>query len=82
MIYAGADAGEATEQEADLLARSLLSAGVDATVHSFAWALHAFASDPEQWDAWGGDVMVVVAVTGRGRPLGYCCWDSSPKSSG
>ena len=51
MIYAGADAGEATEQEAGLLARSLLSAGVDATVHSFAWALHAFASDPEQWDA-------------------------------
>jgi cytochrome P450 len=49
MIYAAADAGEITEPQAALLVRSLLSAGVDTTVHTFAWALHAFASDPQQW---------------------------------
>ncbi len=51
VIYAAADAGEITEQEAGLLVRSLLSAGIDTTVHTFAWALHAFASDPDQWAA-------------------------------
>jgi 4-methoxybenzoate monooxygenase (O-demethylating) len=51
VIYAAADAGEITEQEAALLVRSLLSAGVDTTVHTFAWMLHALASDRNQWAA-------------------------------
>ena len=33
MIHAGADAGDVTRQEAELLVRSLLSAGFDTTVH-------------------------------------------------
>jgi 4-methoxybenzoate monooxygenase (O-demethylating) len=48
-IYAGADAGEITEEEAALLVRSLLSAGVDTTVVSLGAALHAFATHPGQW---------------------------------
>jgi cytochrome P450 len=51
VIYKAADTGEITEDEAGLLVRSLLSAGVDTTVHTFAWALHALASDPVQWAA-------------------------------
>jgi cytochrome P450 len=48
-IYAGADAGEVTDQEAALLVRSLLSAGVDTTVASLGAALHCFATHPGQW---------------------------------
>jgi len=55
VIYSAADAGEVTEDEAGLLVRSLLSAGIDTTVHTFAWALHALASDPAQWAALRDD---------------------------
>jgi cytochrome P450 len=48
-IYAGADAGEVTEEEAALLVRSLLSAGVDTTVASLGAALRCFATHPGQW---------------------------------
>jgi hypothetical protein len=50
-IYAAVDRGEITEDEAGLLVRSLLSAGVDTTVHTLAWALHGLAADPGQWAA-------------------------------
>jgi 4-methoxybenzoate monooxygenase (O-demethylating) len=55
VIYAAADSGEVTEDEAGLLVRSLLSAGIDTTVHTFAWALHALASDQAQWAALRDD---------------------------
>jgi 4-methoxybenzoate monooxygenase (O-demethylating) len=48
-VDAGADAGEVTEEEAALLVRSLLSAGVDTTVASLGAALHCFAIHPGQW---------------------------------
>jgi cytochrome P450 len=48
-IFEAVDAGELTEDEAGMLVRSFLSAGVDTTVYSFGNALHCFASYPEQW---------------------------------
>jgi 4-methoxybenzoate monooxygenase (O-demethylating) len=50
-IYAAADAGEVTEDEAGLLVRSLLSAGVDTTVHALSLMLRLLAEHPEQWAA-------------------------------
>jgi cytochrome P450 len=54
-IYAAADAGELTEQEAGLLVRSLLSAGVDTTVTGIGSALWAFAQHPEQFERLHAD---------------------------
>jgi cytochrome P450 len=48
-IYEAADRGEITEQEALLLVRSLLSAGVDTTIDSIGLALRALAEHPDQW---------------------------------
>lgn len=48
-VYAAADAGEASEEEAGMLVRSLLSAGLDTTVAAIGNALVAFGRFPEQW---------------------------------
>jgi cytochrome P450 len=48
-VYAAVDAGEATEDEAGMLTRSLLSAGLDTTVAAIGNALVAFTRFPEQW---------------------------------
>jgi 4-methoxybenzoate monooxygenase (O-demethylating) len=48
-IWAMADAGEITEQQAPLVVRSLLTAGVDTTVHGLSAVLYAFATHPEEW---------------------------------
>ncbi|MGE0484382.1 MAG: cytochrome P450 [Gammaproteobacteria bacterium] len=48
-IYAAATAGDIDEGEAALLVRSLLSAGIDTTVATLAFALDAFARHPAQW---------------------------------
>ena len=48
-VYAAADAGEATEEEAGMLVRSLLSAGLDTTIAAIGNALVAFSRFPEQW---------------------------------
>ncbi|MBR7835602.1 cytochrome P450 [Actinospica durhamensis] len=48
-IWQAADRGELTEQQAPLVVRSLLTAGVDTTVHGLGAALYAFATHPEQW---------------------------------
>ena len=48
-IYAAADSGEITDHEAGLLVRSLVSAGVDTTVHALSALLHALAAHPDQW---------------------------------
>jgi 4-methoxybenzoate monooxygenase (O-demethylating) len=50
-IWAAVDTGEITAEEAPLLVRSLLSAGLDTTVVAIASALYAFATNPEQWSA-------------------------------
>lgn len=48
-IWAAADCGDITATQAPLVVRSLLSAGVDTTVHGLSATLHAFATHPDQW---------------------------------
>ena len=48
-IFAAADAGEVTEQEAGLLVRSFLTAGVDTTASGLGWTLQLLAENPDQW---------------------------------
>jgi cytochrome P450 len=50
-LYAAADAGEITAEEAGLLVRSLLSAGLDTTVHALGHAFHCFADWPQEYAA-------------------------------
>jgi 4-methoxybenzoate monooxygenase (O-demethylating) len=48
-IFDAVDSGELSEDEAGMLVRSFLSAGIDTTVYGLGNALHCFASYPEQW---------------------------------
>ncbi|MCZ2826541.1 MULTISPECIES: cytochrome P450 [unclassified Modestobacter] len=48
-IWAAADRGDLTPQQAPLVVRSLLTAGVDTTVHGISAVLYAFATNPAQW---------------------------------
>ena len=48
-IFEAVDAGELTENEAGMLVRSFLSAGIDTTVYGLGNALYCLASYPEQW---------------------------------
>jgi cytochrome P450 len=48
-IYAAADRGEITHDEARLLTRTLLSAGLDTTVYTLCNAIVCFADFPDQW---------------------------------
>jgi len=54
-LYAGVDRGEIDEEEAGLLVRSLLSAGIDTTVHGIAWTLHTLSTRPDDWAALRAD---------------------------
>ena len=48
-IFEAVDAGELTENEAGMLVRSFLSAGIDTTVYGLGNALYLMARYPEQW---------------------------------
>lgn len=48
-VYDAADQGECTQEEAALLVRSFLSAGVDTTVNGIGQLMLALASHPDQW---------------------------------
>jgi cytochrome P450 len=48
-VYKHADAGEVTEQEAALLVRSFLSAGIDTTIFALGNALLCFAENPDEY---------------------------------
>jgi cytochrome P450 len=48
-IWAAADAGRITDGQAANMVRSLLSAGVDTTIHSLAIAVHHLATHPGEW---------------------------------
>jgi cytochrome P450 len=48
-IWAAADRGDIAPEQAPLIVRSLLTAGVDTTVHALSAVLHAFATHPDQW---------------------------------
>ncbi|MEX0283615.1 MAG: cytochrome P450, partial [Paracoccaceae bacterium] len=54
-IYAQADTGDITEDEAGMLVRSLLSAGVDTTVTGIGNALWCLAENPHQFDLLKSD---------------------------
>jgi len=54
-IYAAADAGELTPDEAGMLVRSLLSAGVDTTVTGIGSALWCLATFPDQFERLKAD---------------------------
>ncbi len=54
-IYAGADAGEISVEEAGLLVRSLLSAGVDTTVTALGSAIWCLANHPDQFQIMKSD---------------------------
>ena len=49
-IYEASDAEEITEQQAGMLVRSFLSAGLDTTVSALGNAVYLFATNPEQFD--------------------------------
>jgi len=49
-IHQAADEGNVTKEEACLLVRSVLSAGVDTTVNSLGSAVYCFARYPDQWE--------------------------------
>jgi len=48
-VFHTADEGECSEEEAERLVRSLLSAGLDTTVNGIGNLLYALALHPEQW---------------------------------
>jgi cytochrome P450 len=48
-MFKAADAGEITEQEAELLVRTLFAAGSDTTIYGIGSMVRAFAENPEQW---------------------------------
>jgi 4-methoxybenzoate monooxygenase (O-demethylating) len=50
-IFQAADAGELSEDEAGMLVRSFLSAGIDTTVYGLGNALYCLARHGEQWQA-------------------------------
>jgi len=48
-VYEAADEGDCSEQEAERLVRSLLTAGVDTTVNGIAHMMLAFATHSDEW---------------------------------
>lgn len=48
-LYAAADVGEITHEEAGMLVRTMLSAGLDTTIFTIGNALACFTRNPEQW---------------------------------
>ncbi|MEO6023964.1 MAG: cytochrome P450 [Burkholderiales bacterium] len=61
-VYGYVDKGELNEDEAGLLVRSLLSAGLDTTVYGLGNALHCFANFPDQWTLLRSDLSLVRAA--------------------
>lgn len=61
-IHAAADAGELTHEEAPMVVRSLLSAGVDTTVSGLGAALYCLATHPGQFQALRADPSLARAA--------------------
>src|SRR3954467_2455283 len=53
-IWAASDRGEITPEMAPLIVRSLLTAGVDTTVHGISAVLYGAATHPGEWARVGG----------------------------
>ena len=54
-IWDAADRGDITQEQAPLLVRSLLTAGVDTTVYGIGNSMYALASNPHQWETLHND---------------------------
>jgi len=54
-VFAAVDRGEATEEDAHRLVRSLLTAGLDTTVYGLGNALFSFATHPAAWEQLRAD---------------------------
>jgi cytochrome P450 len=61
-IHAAADSGEISADEATLLVRSLLSAGVDTTIDSIGLALRCLLDHPDQWEVLKDDPALARAA--------------------
>ena len=59
IVYQAADAGEITQEEAGLLIRSFLSAGVDTTVTGIGNLLWCLSQSPDQWEALRADPSLI-----------------------
>ncbi len=59
MVYEAADAGEISHDEAGMLVRSFLSAGVDTTVTGIGSALWCLSQNPSQWEALKADPTLI-----------------------
>jgi 4-methoxybenzoate monooxygenase (O-demethylating) len=59
VIHAAADSGEVTREEAEILVRSLLTAGVDTTVNGLTAALYNLARFPDQFRLLRADPSLV-----------------------
>jgi cytochrome P450 len=76
-MYRAADRGEITEQEAHLLVMTILSAGADTTVITFANAIRAFCQFPEQWKALQAEPKLLRAAFDEALR-----WDSPSRMAG
>lgn len=61
-IYGYVDEGEITEEDAGMLVRSFLSAGVDTTIFGIQAALRHLAENPDVWARLKADPMLARAV--------------------
>lgn len=58
-IFEAADRRELTEEEASLLVRSFLTAGLDTTVNGLGNALFCFSQNPQAWEALRAEAALV-----------------------
>lgn len=69
-VFDAVDQGIITEDEAERLVRSFVSAGVDTTVNGIAGIIQAFASNPDQWQLLRNDPSLVKRAIEEG--MRYC----------
>jgi 4-methoxybenzoate monooxygenase (O-demethylating) len=70
-IYAAAEKGDITCDEASLLVRSLLSAGIDTTVATLGFLLDCLARHPVEWARLRADATLIPAAIDE--TLRYAC---------
>lgn len=61
-IYEAADEGEITEEQAGMLVRSFLSAGLDTTVSALGSAVYLLVTNPGQWELLRADPSLARAA--------------------
>jgi cytochrome P450 len=62
-IYDAADAGEIASEDAPLLVRSFLSAGLDTTMSALGTMIHCLATHPQQWELLKNDSPALIRPT-------------------